>query len=294
MRTAPRAPCFGAHMSVAGGLENAFQSAVDAGCDCLQIFVKNQRQWHAPPLTDEAIRRFHAAARRTRVGPVIAHATYLINLASPADPVWRRSIDALTDELLRCEALDIRGLVFHPGAHMGTGIDAGLARITAALDEIHTRTPGLRTRLLLECTAGQGSTIGAELAHLGRTLAAVHDPARLRVCLDTCHLFAAGYDLRTPDGYARMAAELAEHVGVKNVACLHVNDSKQACGSRVDRHAHIGQGKIGRRGFARVVNDPRFVGLPMILETPKGTDGRGTDLDRVNLKRLRRLLAPAD
>jgi deoxyribonuclease-4 len=277
-------------MSIAGGLENAFQAGVDAGCDCLQIFVKNQRQWRARPLTEDVVTRFRQAARRTGIRPVVAHATYLINLASPDDTRWHQSIDALTEELLRCEALGVRWLVVHPGAHLGEGVEAGLARITMALDKIHRRTAGIRARLLLETTAGQGTTLGAEFTHFRWIMDAVREPRRLRVCLDTCHLFAAGYDLRRPVGYERMVAELVEHVGLSNVACIHVNDSKGACGSRLDRHEHIGRGRIGRAGFALLVNDPRFVAVPKILETPKGTDARGLDLDRVNLQRLRGLI----
>ncbi|MCP4590550.1 MAG: deoxyribonuclease IV [bacterium] len=278
-------------MSIAGGLENAVQAAVEVGCECLQIFVKNQRQWTAPELTADQIARFKHAVRQSGVRPVVAHATYLINLASPDDATWRRSINALTDELLRCEALGIRALVVHPGAHVGEGLDTGIARIVSALDEIHQRTGSLRARLALETTAGQGTAIGAEVAEIGRILETVQHPRRLRVCVDTCHVFAAGYDIRKPEAYASLIEELRTHVGLGNISCIHLNDSKRACGSRVDRHDHVGQGKIGKAGLARVVNDTHLATIPKILETPKGTDGRGTDLDRANLKRLRKWIA---
>lgn len=278
---------FGAHMSVAGGLERAFAAAEEAGCDGMQIFVKNQRQWSAPPLSEDVVRRFKQAARCSRIRPVVAHATYLINLASPDDTLWHQSITTLRDELLRCEALGIRSLVVHPGAHVGSGVDAGLARVAAALDEIHHTTEGLRARLLLETTAGQGTTLGAEVAELGRIMHAVREPRRLRVCVDTCHVFAAGYNLRRRETYERMVADLSRHVGLRRITCLHLNDSKTPCGSRVDRHEHIGKGKIGKAGFVRLLNDPRLAAVPRILETPKGTDGRGADFDRVNLRRLR-------
>ncbi|MFH1416711.1 MAG: deoxyribonuclease IV [Planctomycetota bacterium] len=281
---------FGAHLSVAGGLERAFDLAVEAGCDCLQIFVKNQRQWAAGPPTEEQVRAFRSAQRRSGVRPVIAHGSYLLNLASPARTIRHRSISALADELERCEALGVAGLVVHPGAHMGEGIDAGIGRIVTALDDVHARTAGFKTPVLLETTAGQGSSVGHEIVHLGRIIDACKAPNRLRVCLDTCHLFAAGYDLRDPNGYERTIAEIADHVGLTSVECIHMNDSKNTCGSRIDRHEHITKGKMGRQAFVNIVNDPRLAAVPKILETPKGEDGRGTDMDRVNLRRLRRMI----
>lgn len=278
---------FGAHMSVAGGLENAFHAGVAAGCDCVQIFVKNQRQWSAPPLTEGAIEAYRKAAAETGLAPVIAHASYLINLASPEPVTRRRSIDALADELHRCVALPVPYLVLHPGAHLDQGLDAGIDLIVAGLDEVHRRVENPSSQILLEATAGQGSAIGHEVEHLGRILSGVADRSRLGVCVDTCHVFAAGYDIRTAEGYERLIGELRQHVGLDRIKCIHVNDSVRDCGSRVDRHEHIGKGKIGDAGFIRLLNDPRLADVPKILETPKGVDGRGTDLDRVNLKRLR-------
>jgi len=292
--TQPSVQRFGAHMSVAGGLHLAFDIAAAAGCDCLQIFVKNQRQWTARPLSDDDIRAYRRAARATGIRPVIAHASYLINLASPQTEQWQRSIAAVVDELQRCAALAIRGLVVHPGAHMGAGVDAGIARIAAGLDEVHRRAAGLKTRVLLETTAGQGSSIGGEIAHLGRIISRVAEPERLGVCLDTCHLFAAGYNLRDPEACAGMLDLLQRHVGLRRVACIHVNDSKGACGSRLDRHEHIGKGRLGLPGFRNLLTDPRLVRVPRILETPKGTTARGTDLDVLNLRRLRRLVHAPD
>lgn len=277
-------------MSIAGGLENAVQAGVEAGCDCLQIFVKNQRQWAGKPLTEDAAARFRRAVRRSGLRPVVAHATYLINLASPEATTWQRSLDALTDELLRCESLGVRSLIVHPGAHLGAGVDAGIARLTAAVNEVHRRTAGIRAGLLLETTAGQGSSLGADFEQLARIMDGVREPHRVRLCLDTCHVFAAGHDLRRIEGYERMVTELGRLVGLDRVTCMHVNDSKHACGSRLDRHEHVGRGKIGRAGFVRLINDQRFDRVPKILETPKGKDGRGRDLDRVNLQRLRRLV----
>jgi len=336
-------PRFGAHMSVARGLENAFGAGAAVGCDCLQIFVKNQRQWRAGPLTDEQVARFHEARSAAGLAPVIAHASYLLNLASPSDATRAMSVNAMVDELTRCEALGVDFLVFHPGAHMNSevrsakfedrnqsrerkradhpnrnregeesllpitdfqlpiGLPAnrpdddpavigGIERIASALDEVHRRCAGFRTMVLLESTAGQGTAIGWHFGQLAAVLDRVRKSDRLGVCLDTCHLFAAGYDFRTVEGYAAMIDELDRTVGVSRVGCIHVNDSKRELGSRVDRHEHIGKGKVGKSGFAHFVNDPRFVNVPFILETPKGKDGRGTDLDKVNLKRLRAMI----
>ncbi len=277
-------------MSIAGGIHNAFAAGAAAGCDCLQIFVKNQRRWSAPPLDEAAVEAYRAAARETGIAPVVAHATYLLNLASPQAGLRRRSVDALVTELERCTLLGVPYLVLHPGAHMGEGADAGIKRIVAGLNAVHTRTDAGGARVLLETMAGQGTSIGSEIEHLGRILASIKAPGRLGVCVDTCHVFAAGYDMRTSEGYQRLATELVEHVGLDRIKCLHTNDSMRACGSRVDRHDHIGKGKIGKDGFRRVLNDPRLTHVPRVLETPKGKDGRGTDLDRVNLRRLRTLV----
>ncbi len=302
MRNRP-APILGAHLSVAGGLELALSDAKALGCECVQIFVKNQRQWRAPPLREEQIERFRDMRNATRVSPVVAHASYLLNLASPDDRVRQRSLEAMTDELQRCEALGVDYLVFHPGAHCEpewrmvnseyrmTGADRrGIEHIVRSLDEVHRRCAGFRTMILLETTAGQGTAIGWRFEQLRGILDRVAAADRLGVCLDTCHLFAAGYDFRTAEGYAAMMQELDPIIGVARVRCIHMNDSKRELGSRVDRHEHIGKGKIGKIGFGHFLNDRRFAGVPMILETPKGVDGRGTNLDKVNLRRLRRLI----
>jgi deoxyribonuclease-4 len=281
---------FGAHMSVAGGFENAFDAAKRAGCDCLALFVKNQRQWKAPPLSDAQVWAFRQAQARTGIGPVVAHASYLLNLASPTAEGRDKSIAALIDELQRCEALGVPFLVVHPGAHLGEGEDAGIRRIVYSIEQVHAATCGFKTLILLESTAGQGTTIGHDLSQLGRILAAVRDGDQLGVCLDTCHLFAAGYDLRKKPAYESMMEELVRHVGLDRVKCIHTNDSKGALGSRIDRHEHITKGKIGKAGFANLLNDVRLAAVPRILETPKGTDGRGVDLDRVNMARLRRIV----
>ena len=286
-------PVFGVHMSVAGGLETAFPRAVAVGCDCLQIFVKNQRQWHAAPLKKDEIVRFRAAEQEAGLAPVLAHAGYLLNLASPDGPLRRRSIRGLIDEIERGEALGLSGIVLHPGSYRKGSPAAGIKRVAGAIDQVHRACPGYHGKILLETTAGQGTALGHRFAQLAAICHGVVHADRLGVCLDTCHLFAAGYDFRTAEGYAAMIDELSSAIGVANVGCIHLNDSKRELGSRVDRHEHIGKGKIGKigkSGFAHFVNDPRLARVPMILETPKGKDGRGTDLDKVNLKRLRGLL----
>jgi len=280
----------GAHCSTAGGLENAFATAKEVGCECLQIFVKNQRQWRAPSLTDDQVAAYKAAERETGITPVVAHASYLLNLASPERATRDKSIRAMIDELERCEALGVSALIFHPGAHLSATIEAGIECVARSLNEVHQRCAGYKTMILLESTAGQGTCIGHRLEHIAAIMDAVDTPDRLGVCLDTCHLFAAGYDFRKIEQYDALMAKLDDVIGLAMVKCIHMNDSKRELGSRVDRHEHIGKGKIGKEGFVHFVNDPRWSGIPMILETPKGKDGRGTDLDKVNLKRLRSLM----
>lgn len=277
-------------MSVAGGIHNAFDAGTRVGCDCLQIFVKNQRQWSVAPLTEADIEAYRTAEQKTGLFPVVAHATYLLNLASPDASLRRRSIDGLILDLWRCAQLGVPYLVLHPGAHMGQGVRTGIKRIVRSLDAVHKRTQGINVQILLETTAGQGSSIGHEIEQLGWIISDTRDPDRLGICVDTCHVYAAGYNIADPQGYERLVADLRRHVTLERVKCFHVNDSMRECGSRVDRHEHIGKGKIGKAGFTHLVNDPRFAAVPKILETPKGTDGRGTDLDKVNLKRLRHLI----
>jgi len=278
-------------MSAAGGLQNAFADGVRVGCDCLQIFVKNQRQWRAGDLTADQIEAYKKARVETGLAPVVAHASYLLNLASPDAAMRKKSVDALTDEHSRCGRLGVDFLVFHPGAHMDGTPAAGIKAIAKSLDAVDRSAKDNACMILLETTAGQGTAIGHRLAQLGEILDRLKRREAFGVCLDTCHLFAAGYDFRRQEGYQSMIEEMNTTIGLASVKCIHANDSKRECGSRVDRHEHIGKGKIGKRGFRHFVNDPNWAGLPFILETPKGKDGRGTDLDKVNLKRLRSFLA---
>jgi len=277
----------GAHESISGGLYKAFDRARSVGCDALQIFVKSNRSWAVKPLTEEDIARFKAKAEETGIQPVVAHTSYLLNLGTPDDTLWKRSRDTLIIELERCEALGVPYLVLHPGSHVGTGEEVGLAQVAQALGEVHAATPGFRAQILLETTAGQGTNLGYRFEHLGWLLEHTPTGERLGVCLDTCHVFAAGYELRTPDGYAATMEAFDRAVGLGRLKALHLNDSKGDLGSRKDRHEHIGKGHIGLEGFRHVLNDSRLANLPGLLETPKSDD---LHEDRENLAVLRSLV----
>jgi len=279
---------FGSHMSMAGGHDRAVHAAHAVGFSTVQVFTKSNNQWRAAPLTDAHVSAFRSALAETGVLEPVAHASYLINLGSPDDTLWEKSIASLVTEIERGEALGIGDLVIHPGAHVGTGEDAGLARIARGLDEVHARTRGVTLKIALETTAGQGSCLGHRFEHLKQLFDRVEAPERLGICVDTCHIFAAGYPLETSSEYHDTMGALERIVGLDRVRVLHLNDSQKKLGSRVDRHAGIGRGQIGLEPFRRIVNDPRFRHLPMILETPKG-EADGQDLDAVNLGILRGL-----
>jgi deoxyribonuclease-4 len=274
-------------MSVAGGVDTAFERAVQAGCGTIQIFTKNANRWRGRQLGDAEIARFRASARETGIRPLLAHDSYLINLGSPHKALLRRSRAALLDEAQRAEALGLDYLVIHPGSAKGAPEADCLGRIAESLDELHFRTPGYRVQVLLENTAGQGTSVGHRLEQLADVIRRVEERRRLGVCIDTCHLFAAGYDLRTAESYEKTMRALERVIGVKRVKAFHLNDCMKDLGCRRDRHEHIGKGFIGREGFRLLVTDPRFAGVPMVLETLKGDDG--ISMDRVNLRLLRRL-----
>jgi deoxyribonuclease-4 len=275
----------GAHMSISGGVEKAVVRGQEVGCEAIQIFTKNSNQWKAKPLTNTEVKAFREACEAAGIGPVIAHSAYLINLAAPDEALYEKSIQASLDELQRCEVLDIRSLVIHPGAHLGTGEEQGLERIAAAIDRIHREAPKLQAALTLEVTAGQGTVLASKFEHFAAILEQVDEPERLGFCLDTCHLLAAGYDFRTRQGYDQMMQAWDDLVGIERIRAVHLNDSKKDLGSRVDRHEHIGEGYIGTQGFAWLLNDPRLAHLPMVLETPKEDNA-----DVRNLAMLRSLI----
>jgi deoxyribonuclease-4 len=270
-------------MSISGGLQNAIFEAAKLRCNALQIFSRNSNQWAMKPLTDEVVLAWNEAIAAHPMVTMV-HDSYLINLASPDPALYDRSRQSFLDEALRCETLGIPYLVFHPGSHMGEGETRGLGRIARALDWTDRRIGQAKVTLLLENTAGQGTNLGFRFEHLAWLRERVKNPDRLGVCLDTCHLLAAGYDFRTDAGYARVFTELDERIGAGVVKAFHINDSKRELGSRVDRHENIGKGHVGSRAFRLLMQDPRFQQVPKVLETPKADD-----MDRRNLALLRRL-----
>jgi len=282
MTASPTAPRLGAHVSTAGGVARAFDRGAAIGCDALQIFVKSPNQWRGRAFSDGEPEDFRQGRSATGGLPVVAHAAYLINLAAPDPKILDRSRTALADELDRCDALGLDGLVVHPGAHLGEGVDVGVARIAASLDAVlGERDAG--TPVLLELTAGQGTVLGRTLEELAAIRDASRHADRLAFCLDTCHAFAGGYDLRTADAVETFVDRVAATIGIAGVVCVHLNDSTGELGSRRDRHANIGSGEIGAEGFRAWLADSRLAGIPSILETPLGDDelGHGRDLERL-------------
>lgn len=275
----------GAHLSTKGGLPTVWDRAAAIDASAVALFAKNSNQWKGKELTAAICAEF---AQKRSVKPVLTHASYLINLATTNEEFHRKSIAALVDELDRAERLGIHAVVLHPGAHMGAGADSGLDQIARSLDQIHAQIPDHKVVTLLETAAGQGSCLGGTFEELGTILERVDDPSRTGICIDTCHIFASGYDIRSRDGYERSIDQLDAHVGIENVGAFHLNDSKKPLGSRVDRHEHIGKGQIGVDAFAFVLNDPRFERIPKLIETPKTVE---TESDRVNIGLLRSLIA---
>jgi deoxyribonuclease-4 len=285
-------PILGAHESIAGGYYRAVETARQCGCDCVQLFTKNNNQWRAKELTDDDVARFQAALREAKMLHPLSHDSYLINLAAPDEELWRRSVEAYVIELERAERLGIPYVVTHPGSFTTSSEEAGLARIVQALDEVDRQTSRLAVKTLLENTAGQGTNLGWRFEHLAALLDGIKNPDRLGVCIDTCHLFAAGYPFGTSKDYKATMRQLDKLVGLKLIKAFHLNDSKRELGSRVDRHEHIGRGQLGLEPFRLLLNDPRFQKVPMYLETPKEVDGenRGIELDSMNLATLRKLV----
>ena len=285
----------GAHMSVAGGLPRAVERGVVHGCEAMQIFAKNASQWRGRPLPPEEIRAFRRLVKRSGIAPVVSHASYLINLASANRGLRAQSLEAMGDELDRAESLGLLGVVLHPGCYTDGSEAHGLALIADALDLLLRDRAHGRTLVILEHTAGQGTSLGFTFEQLATIIGLMKAERRVGVCLDTCHLLASGYDIASPEGYARTFKAFGRSVGFDRLKVFHMNDSKRPLGSRVDRHAHIGEGFVGLAAFGRIVNDRRFRGLPMLLETPK-SEGRATGpivadpLDLKNLTALRGLV----
>lgn len=284
-------PDFGSHLSIAGGYWKAPAKAAELGFASLQIFTKNNNQWQGKPLTDADVSAFVDGVRAARLKSVVAHNSYLINLASPDDSLWEKSIAAIIDELRRANRFGIVDVVAHPGAHVGAGEEYGLRRIVAGLNRAFAATEDIDARIALEITAGQGSCLGHRFEHLAAIIDGVDSPHRLSVCLDTCHMFAAGYPLAPAAKYRKTMAAFAACIDLDRLKVMHLNDSKRELGSRVDRHEHIGKGAIGLEAFSLVVNDRRFRDVPMILETAKEIDlDTGRDWDEINLAVLNGLV----
>jgi deoxyribonuclease-4 len=277
----------GSHVSASGGVDLTLARGEDLELESLQLFSKNERQWVAKPLDPAVIERFHEEVARTGITKLVVHDSYLINLASPKPDILAKSLPAFADELARCDVLGIPYLVTHPGAHTGSGVEAGIERFAASLNEIYASMPNSTTLTLLETTAGQGTTLGRSFEEIAAIIERVEQKERVGVCLDTCHVFAAGYDFRTPELYGEMMSHFDATIGLDRLKAIHLNDSKNPLGSNKDRHDHIGDGEIGLEGFRQFMNDGRLAGIPGILETEKDASG---EMDRRNLATLRSLM----
>ncbi len=271
----------GGHMSISGGFREAPERANKIGLNSMQVFTKNQRQWIAKPLDIDDVNEYKENMKSFGIKITVAHASYLVNLAAPADENFKKSIDSMVHELERCDTLDIPYLIFHPGAHMGKGESYGLKRIVQGMDEIISRFKG-KAKITIETTAGQGSNLGYKFEQIQYMLDNVSDKDMVKVCMDTCHIFAAGYELRSKNGYEKTMEEFDNKIGFKNLVAVHLNDSEKALGTRVDRHAQIGFGYIGKQGIKNILFDKRFSEIPFILETPGGEDLYPQDLRIIN------------
>jgi len=269
-------------MSASGGAYKAFERGLEIGCRTLQIFTKNANQWAAKPLADTDVEAFHKARAATGLGPVVAHDSYLINLASPDASLHAKSMMAFEEEMRRAELLGVDSLVFHPGAHVGKGEEEGIARVAQSLNRLHEMTEGFHVRVCIETTAGQGTTLGYTFEQIRDIIGGTDDADRLGVCFDTCHVFAAGYDIRTASGFKKVMKDFDTVVGLDKLLVFHLNDSKKEFGSRVDRHDHIGKGHIGDTPFQTLMKTKRFAQIPKILETPENETMHAVNLAHIN------------
>lgn len=276
----------GAHQSIAGGYHKAVERAHLAGCDCVQLFTKNASQWASKSIQPDDANRFRKALQESKISHPIAHDSYLINLASPDPQLWRKSVDAFVAELGRAEALDISYVVTHPGAYTTGSEEGGLRNVVRALNEVRQQCRGLRAQCLLETTAGQGTSLGWRFEQLRAIFDSLAEPDRVGVCFDTCHVYSAGYMLSTKKGYEATMAAFDRLVGLERIKAFHLNDSRGRRGSRIDRHEHIGRGRLGKAAFRLLLGDDHFRQVPMYLETPKGEQD-GVDWDVINLRVLR-------
>jgi deoxyribonuclease-4 len=282
-------PLFGAHMSSAGGVYRAVEAAVKYQCDTVQLFTKAPSQWAAKPISDDDAKLFRTAIAKNAIRCPIVHDSYLINLASPDEALWQKSLAACIDEIQRADLIGARYLVMHPGAHLDAGEEIGIARVAKAINKVHRKCANAGVQILLETTAGQGSTLGHRFEHLAGILSQIAQPGKVGICFDTCHVFAAGYALAPEKEYRATMSEFHRIIGLPKLKAFHLNDSKKPQGSRVDRHEHIGRGHLGLEPFRLLVNDLRFRNKPMILETPKEVDPKDGNMDTKNLAVLREL-----
>lgn len=277
----------GAHMSIAGGLHKAIERGLAAGCGVIQVFTQNSNQWRGKPVSDSDAALFREQWEEAKLHDVVSHDIYLINLAAAPGEVRDKSLAGFLEEMERCARLGIDKIVMHPGSHLGEGEETGISRIVEAFDILFERAKDFTGKVLLETTAGQGTNLGYRFEHLREIRDRSAHPHRFGFCFDTCHTFAAGYDITTEDGYRRVFEEFDRLLGLENLLVFHFNDSKKGLNCRVDRHEHIGQGAMGLNPFRFIMNDDRFAGIPKILETPKGDHD---EMDIVNLKTLRDLV----
>lgn len=277
----------GAHMSISGGLHLSLERGKAVGCDVIQLFTKNSTQWRGRSIKEEEESLFKKTAKETGIEPIAVHDSYLINLATPDELLWKRSLEAFYQEMIRTKTLGIPYLVTHPGSHRGSGEAAGLKKVAEAINILHNRSSSFKMMILIETTAGQGTSLGYSFEHIRHLFDLVKESDKIGVCLDTCHIFAAGYDIRDQDSYFKTMAEFDRIVGMREIRLFHLNDSCKGVSSRVDRHQHIGKGEVGIEGFRLIMNDRRFSDIPKVLETPKGED---MEEDVINLKTLRGLI----
>lgn len=281
----------GAHMSVAGGLYTAFERAERVGCTAIQIFTKNSNQWNDPVISTEDIAKYREGRNKSKVQIVVSHDSYLINLCGANDKLLEKSREAFVKEIKRCDALEIRHLIFHPGAHTILGRKESLRLVADSLNYAHKATEGDDIISVIETTAGQGTTVGSSFEEIAEIISGAKDKKRVGVCIDTCHIFAAGYDIRTSNDYEKTMSDFDKIIGFEKLHAVHLNDAKKPLNSHVDRHEHIGKGEIGKGAFGFIMNDDRFSKIPKILETPKGENGY--EMDIVNLRTLRELVEEA-
>ena len=278
-------PLIGAHMSISGGVYNAIEAGDALNCRALQIFTKNSNQWKAKALTEDDIEKFSQAREASSIRAYVGHVGYLINVASPREDIYKKSVESLTDEIIRADRLGLSDLVMHPGAHLKEGEEYALRKIADSLNRIIDATPDITTRLALETTAGQGTNVGYKFEHIAEIIDMVENKARLSVCFDTCHVFAAGYELRNKKDFDATFRKFDEIIGLDYLTVFHVNDSKKPFASRVDRHEHLGEGELGLEPFKFLMWDKRFTEIPKILETPKGDDPKASDSRNLDILR---------